>query len=73
MPTPIAVRVQNMRKLAEEMRKHAGETELPVYVELMLRTARQLEREANRLERDGPYRHQQPSVRHAPRSVPSEH
>lgn len=55
MVTSVPVRVRNLRKTAAEMRRHAGETDLPVYVELMLRTARQLDEEALKLERDGPY------------------
>ncbi len=71
MATSITVRVSNLRKLALEMRKHASETELPVYVELMLRTARQLEQEAVKLELHGPYGplERAPNIRY----VPSEH
>lgn len=73
MVMSVARRVENLRKLAVEMRNHAGETEMPVYVELMLRTARQLEQEADKLERDGPYRHTAPAFYTRVRYTPSEH
>jgi hypothetical protein len=72
MVTTVATRVDNLRKLASEMRKHASETEMPVYVELMLRTARQLEIEAARLERDGPFAWRTEHEREI-RYIPPEH
>jgi hypothetical protein len=43
-------KIGDLRRLAEDFRRRAAETNWPHYVELMLFTAGQLEAEANRLE-----------------------